>query len=223
MNWLQKACAKQINRPYYRVHCEPMYGNNAGGDILGQGSYWTPRWTGVQAMLLSILRNYVQYRGSLTADHFRTRVWKIENAIMDDPPKNHQWAFTFQADAGEQVLVEALSKPELLHDLTPEDPEFENLIEDFKPDVDYSKGEKFLWNGKEVYLYPNYNTKQFEIMEPTGEVWEFRNLGSIRNVDEFRNFSKQARPVDNDDSASMGTDYFIMDMGWIKEEQADVA
>lgn len=225
MNWyslaagsgLQKHMAKfankQITKPHFRVVCPACFGNNDGKDPLGPGSYWTPRWNAVVSMLCTINKFYFQRNNSHNSDGFRTKIYRLDKAIMADPPKEHSWAFNYQSDAGEQVLVKALSEPVMLCDMLPTDRQFLELMEDYEPDVDYSKGEKYLWNGQEVFLYPNYQTKKLEIAKKN-EGWSFSVIGSLSSAQEFESWVSQAKLLDSEWTGMI--EYFMQDMGWMK-------
>lgn len=227
--WLEE---KEVNKPYYRVINKAMYGS-AGkwsdsplASEIGPGTYWTPRWEGVLSMLASTFRQYSN--GNLKDDDvWKTTVWQINKAIMEDPPKEHAWAFNYSSDVGEQVLVKALENPQiakdpetgtLLKDILPKSFIFMSLL--YKhlakpPTIDYkSRGAEVLWNGRTVYLHPDYDNNAIVVKgEPdVDEPWNFPTVKIIGSMQEFEKFTKESKYVDPDSYGADSVDWFVHDM-----------
>lgn len=210
-----KLSEQRIKEPYYRITCPACYGQNAGGDPVGPGSYWTPRWNGILEMMKTIMKFYLQSgtMGKLNSDAFKTRIYKIEEAIMDDPPPENAWAFNFQSDVGEQVLVKALSSPELMYDLHPMDEQFQELVTtEYEKEINYASGVKFNWRGQEVFVMPDYNRKIIEVAIPSNG-WKFEVIHVIKSMDELDAFYAEATELSDEINI---LDYFPQDVGWIK-------
>lgn len=210
-NWLRVLGQTSIQQPYYRVVCPACYGNNAGKNFLGVGSYWTPRWNGVIEMLRTIMSFYLKSGKNLNAESFQTKIYKLDDAIMEDPPSEHSWAFNFASDADEQVLVKALSPPELLYNINPYDSQFQDLIAtDYEPDVNYYAGEKARWRGQPVFIVPDYDRRKIEVAVKNDD--GFRVIHTINSAEEL---NKLWGEILLDDNSSSWLDYFPSDVGWV--------
>jgi hypothetical protein len=212
--WLEE---QEIDRPYYRI-INGMYGTSGKYEKnpiskLGPGTYWTPRWDAILMMLRTTLLNY----GKMLIkddDFWKTSIYQINNAIMDDPPKEHSWAHSFQVDAGEQVLVKALEEPKVLYkDILPGDTDFLDLVGELvyhKPPIDIKRvGEEVYLDGKKLYAVVDYDNYKIDLMEPTSN-WESRVVHSIKSLDEFKKLKPRIKwdMTAEDDSIS----WFLMDM-----------
>ena len=225
MNWY-KETQKRIEQPYYRVVCPVMFGSGFGlkGDRTGPDTYWTPRWDAVLFMLRSIFLTYISNKIERERKDIKwnTKVYKIDDAIMKDAPKEHSWAFTYRTDAGEQVLVKALSTPEIIFESHPSKPEFESVLEEsfqHENPIDYSFDQslKVVHNGEEVYLYPNYERKLVEVAKKNEDGWSFAVIGELRNLKELDNFLKESQFEEETFDTQGALSWFTNDMDWIEE------
>jgi len=230
MNWYKKS-QKRIEQPYYRVVCPVMYGSGFGlkGDRVGTDTYWTPRWDAILFMLRSIFLAYNSNRTEREARNpdWNTKIYKIEEAIMQDAPKEHGWAFTYRTDAGEQILVKALSTPEVVFEAHPSEPEFESVLEEsFQYDnpINYAFDEslKVLHNDGEVFLYPNYKTKTIEVAKRNEDGWSFVVVKEIRSLDELDKFLRESQFNKETFDERGALSWFTSDMDWIEEDTSQI-
>lgn len=211
---------QEISQPYYRVVNGTMFGASAK-DPTGPGTYWTPRWDAVSMMLGTLMKNYRPNHP--LGNKWKTTVYQLDKAIMDDPPKEHKWAFQYHVDAGEQVLVKALEKPKIaknpntgeeLKDLMPDDSIFMHAVISGmgnKPPIDWSEnGVKAELNGKMVYIGWDYDTRQITVYEKDG--WQFHPIAVANGYDEYRQLEKKLSSIDTEGHAYDGLTWFMVDM-----------
>jgi len=145
------------------------------------------------------------------SENWKTKIYQIDNAIMDDAPPEHRWGFNYQVDAGEQILVEALSEPKLLYEMIPGDDTFLDLMDyDVERLHNYSNGMKAIWKNQQVYVLPNYEKRAIEVAVPDG--WKFKVIKTIDNVADLDKFYGELTSVDEENEDAIP--WFIQDMGW---------
>lgn len=208
--------SEEVNKPYYRIVCPACFGNN-NGDPLGPGSYWTPRWDAILAMAQTIFRFWIS-SGREKGPSFYVRIFELNHAILDNAPEEHRWAFRYDSDAGEKILVKALEAPKLIFDGDVSSSDFLDLVDrssSREQITDYGRGEKFLWQGKEVFVLPNYSERCLEVAEQNADGWSFSVIGLLKNMDSFRIFLGEAIPQTSKEDDTALLDYAVSDFGWL--------
>lgn len=207
-----KLWLENIKQPYYRI-ISPMHGSGAERnkiDNLGPGTYWTPRWDAVLFMLRSIFLHGMSIR-----QNWNVKVYELNNAVMENAPESHKWAFKYAHDAGEMVLVKALEAPKIVFDHNLQDPAFENIIDQsfqHKEPINHeAHGVKAIWRGDAVILSPNYEEKSLDVVQKVG--WEFKVLLKITNSAQLSNFNKEAQ-IDWESDPNDSVSWFLHDMNW---------
>lgn len=217
---------QRITQPYYRVVSMSMFGSRIQNpDKTGESTYWTPRWDAIQFMVRQM---YMLYRTSEIKNHTKEhiKIYKITDAIMKKPPIENRWAFAYGVDAGEMVLVQALSQPELIIDCPIDDPQIENIIEnslevEAPKNHAYDESLRVEYNGQSVYLSPDYRQKAVVVAQKIPNSWEFQTVALLRSSQEVGNFLKKCKfnQASFDMQNSLG--WFEMDMGWIQDQSPE--
>lgn len=226
--WLEQNEPKPIQMPFYRI-TNGIYGT-AGKytekpleNIIAPGTYWTPRWDSVIMMLNTTLQMYLKSSLKNEDKYWQTTIYKIEKALMQDPPQEHEWAFTHAVDAGEQVLVKALETPEIMIDpesgvklekIHPQDEVFSNLVMKIfsvKKLVDLKNTIKASYNNEEVYITWDYKDCSIKLMKKSSNSWESIVYLEIRDFRTWVETQKKLK-YDYNDPLVDGLEWFILDM-----------
>jgi hypothetical protein len=218
-NWykLSQANSQNIDIPYYRIVTKTFLGAGHEREKIGEvgpGTYWTPHWSAIVLMCQQLFRHYIQFNRTIPKADWGVKIYKIDNAIMADPPREHAWARS-TADVDEQVLVKALSEPKLIKDIYPDSLDFEEMLYQ-REEVPrgFNGAADITYNGVKYFLAPNYKNKTIEVAIRERNMWKV--VKSLRNLASLDAFLKEynAGP-DFDPQDQIG--WAIRDFDWIKD------
>ena len=165
-------------------------------------------------MCQQLFRHYIQFNRTIPKADWGVKIYKIDNAIMADPPREHAWARS-TADVDEQVLVKALSEPKLIKDIYPDSLDFEEMLYQ-REEVPrgFNGAADITYNGVKYFLAPNYKNKTIEVAIRERNMWKV--VKSLRNLASLDAFLKEynAGP-DFDPQDQIG--WAIRDFDWIKD------
>lgn len=213
-----KISQQQINQPYYRVVCKPAYGGRLD-DPFAKGTYWTPRWDGVVLMMKSIFRLYMNEKQKFSHEDWKTTIYTVSHAVMEDPPEEHVWAYVHSVDAGEQMLVSLIEQPQIIYQGYPDDDGFAVIMsERTEKLINFSKIQDLaiLLNGETNYLYPDYNTKTINVIKPIPGTSGHDIVVKLKSSQEFEQFMSNISPPKDNNNAIF---WAFQDFGWLKQLQ----
>lgn len=221
---LAQGSAQVIHEPFYRIVCPAVYGGDwqHSEQRIGPGTFWTPRPDSILSMVKAIFVHHTETSlQDRESAQWEVKLYEVRDALMQTVDNWNVYGRACQQ--GERTLVETYGDPREIFTFHPKDYQspadrielylkIEQLFgEPVVKFIDYSRGERILFEEKEAFVFGNMNNWKMEIAIRDGD-WRFKVVQAFEDPEALEKFlSSEAVVLPAGFDASCMISYFWMD------------